>query len=98
MIASVTMDYSAMVLKPAIHSLVASREAILVMEGLVMKTLIVVLSAETESVKTHLVSIAVIAPKTVRVTVSKESAVEMEFVRSLKKKEAPARKIVDKMM
>lgn len=97
-IASVTMDYSAMGLKPAIQCLVASREVILVMEGLATRSMIVVLSVETESVKKSMESIAVIAHKTVRVMDSKESAAEMEYVKSLKVKEAPARKIADKMM
>jgi len=41
-------------------------------------------------------NIAVIVHKTVPVTVSRRSAVAMEYVRSLKVKEAPARKIADK--
>jgi hypothetical protein len=41
-------------------------------------------------------NIAVIVHKTVLVTVSRGSAVAMEYVRSLKVKEAPARKIADK--
>ena len=98
MIAYVTMDYSAMVLRPAIHCWIASRVAILVLNKTVTRTMIVALSVEMESVKKSMENIAVIVHKTVPVTVSKGSAVAMEYVRSLKVKEAPARKIAHKTM
>jgi hypothetical protein len=43
-----------------------------------------------------MVNIAAIVQKTVQVTVSKENAVAMKTVRSLKVKEAPAQQIADK--
>ena len=94
----VTTNYSVMGLRPAIRCRIASKAAILVLDKTVTRTMIVVLSVAMESVKKSMESIAVIVHKTVLVTVSKESAVAMEYVRSLKVKEAPARKIADKTM
>ena len=91
------MENSATGLKPAILCLIANREAILVQDKTVMRTMIVVLNVETEFVKLFL-NIVVPVHKTVRVTVSKENAVAMEYVRSLKKEKAPARQIADKTM
>jgi hypothetical protein len=90
------MDYSAMGLRPVIHCWIASRVAILVMGKPATRVMIVALSVAMESVKKYMENIAVIVHKTVLVTVSKGSAVEMESVRSLKVKEAPARKIAHK--
>ena len=92
------MDYSAMGLRPAIHCWIASQVAILVMVKPVTRTLIVALCVEMGYVKKPMENIAVIVHKTVPVTVSRGSAVVMEYVRSLKVKEAPARKIAHKTM
>ena len=77
---------------------IASRVSILVMGKPATRTMIVALSVEMESVRKPMENIAVIVHKTVPVTVSKENAVAMEYVRSLKVKEAPARKIAHKTM
>jgi hypothetical protein len=96
MIAYVTTDYSVMGQRPAIYCWIASQVSILVMDKPVTKTLIVALSVEMEFVKKPMENIAVTVHKTVPVMVSKENAVAMEYAKSLKIKEAPARKIVDK--
>jgi hypothetical protein len=83
-------------LRPAIRCWIASRAAIHVMGKPATRTLIVALSVAMESVRKPMENIAVIVHKTVLVTVSRGSAVAMGSVRSLKGKETPARKIVDK--